>query len=86
MHLVNLVIFCGGKQPLMPQEDFCSSGGQFSGIYLLPGLMRSTLKLLHLILRFVFTIYFSVLISLCVQWGAISQIPLLTKLHLLTND
>ena len=42
-----------GLQLLMHLEDFCSSGGRFSGTYLLLGQMRSTQRLLHLISRLV---------------------------------
>ena len=42
-----------GLQLLMPREVFCSSGGRFSGIYLLQGQMKSTQRLLHRILRLV---------------------------------
>lgn len=60
VHFINLDFFflCDGDinmglQLLMPRADFYSSGGRFSGTYLLPGLMRSTQKLLHLISRLV---------------------------------
>ena len=43
-----------GLQLLMPPEVSSSSGGRYSGIYLLLELMRSTQRLLHLTLRLVF--------------------------------
>ncbi|KAL4285759.1 hypothetical protein AHAS_Ahas19G0018300 [Arachis hypogaea] len=42
--------FQAGKLSMLP-EDFYSSGGRFSGTYLLPGLMRSTQRLPPHILR-----------------------------------
>jgi len=61
VHFINLdffVCFCNGDvglQLLMLREDFCLSGGQFSGTYSLPGRTRSTRKLPRLILRLVVT-------------------------------
>jgi len=59
VHFINLdffVCFCNGDvglQQLTLREDFCSSGGRYSGTYSLQGRTRSIRKLPRLISRLV---------------------------------